>query len=116
MSDKLTPCVRPLSQCEPYEQDEPGISSFRTVSPENEIPSLCMGYVTLEGPIVKTPGTHDEWDQVYLVLAGTATVHLNDQSFRITEPSAVMIPHGTMHSVELKAGEKIQYVYVNRWL
>ena len=116
MTSELKPEVRPFSQLESYVQEEPGIAAFHWVLQDNEIPETCMGHVALEGPIHKTPGTHDDFDQVYLVYSGTGTIHLGDRSQRITEPSAIVIPHGTQHSVELAAGEKIRYVFVNRRL
>ena len=116
MSQRLSPGVRPFSALEPYEQDEPGIAFFHWVLKENEIPQTCMGHVTMEGPIHKTPGVHDEFDQVYLVYSGSGTIHLGDKSVRITEPSAVVIPHGTEHSMQLQEGERIRYVFVNRIL
>lgn len=107
--------IRPFSQLIKYDQDEPGEATFHWVLENNEIPDVCMGLVTLKGPIHKTPATHDEFDQVYLVFSGTATVHLDDRDIRITEPSAVIIPAGTHHSVELQLDETLQYVFVNRW-
>jgi len=115
MVRRLFPQVRVFNECDPYEQNEPGTASFRWILKNNEIPDLCMGLVTMEGPIHKTPGTHEDWDQVYLVFCGSATIHLDDKAHRVTGPSAVIIPRGVLHSVELKPGEKIQYVYVNRW-
>ncbi len=112
--EKLLPQVRLFSRLEPYEQQEPGISFFQWVLKKDEIPGTCMGHVTLEGPIHKTLGTHEDFDQVYLIYSGTGTVHLGDTSIRITEPAAVIIPRGTNHSVQLQAGEKIKYVFVNR--
>ena len=114
MQKPVAPTVRELDQCEPYEQEEPGIASFRWVLQQGEIPGLCAGFVTLEGPIHKTKGAHDDWDQMYLIFAGTGTLHLAGESYRITKPAAVIIPRGTEHSVELSQGETIQYVYVNR--
>lgn len=114
MSSSLKPEVRPFSSLESYEQEEPGIASFHWVLKENEIPQTCIGHVSLEGPIHKTPGVHEEFDQVYVVLSGTGTVHLEDRSIKITEPSAIIIPSNTKHSMELRAGEKIQYVFFNK--
>ncbi|MFA5865883.1 MAG: AraC family ligand binding domain-containing protein [Phycisphaerae bacterium] len=112
--DKLVPQVRRFSGLEPYEQQEPGIAFFQWVLKQNEIPGTCMGHVTLEGPIHKTPGVHEDFDQVYLIYSGTGTVHLGDTRVQIAEPAAVIIPRGTKHSVQLQAGEKIKYVFVNR--
>ena len=107
--------VRLFEQCESYTQHEPGLASFRWILKQGEIPEVCMGLVSLEGPIHKTPGVHQEWDQVYLVFSGTGMVHLDNRSERIASPSAVIIPAGTRHSIELQRGEKIEYVYVNKW-
>ncbi|MCD6364793.1 MAG: cupin domain-containing protein [Planctomycetes bacterium] len=115
MTKEVSPCVRPLDQCPTYEQDEPGIAVFRWVLEKGEIDDLTMGFVTLEGPIHKTPGAHDEWDQVYLVFAGGGTVHLDDKTVEAVAPAAVVIPRGVRHSIEVPAGEKIQYVFVNKF-
>lgn len=111
----IQPGVRPFSALTSYAQSEPGDATFHWVLEKDEIPGSCMGLVTLKGPIHKTPATHEDFDQVYLVFSGTATVHLGDRAIRVMEPSAVMIPAGTRHSVELAAGESLRYVFVNRW-
>ena len=110
----VAPQVRPFSSLKQYRQEEPGVALFRWIVEQDEIPQICMGLVTLEGPIHKTPGVHDGFDQVYVIFSGMGTVHLDERSFLISEPSAVVIPAGTKHSVQLQAGEKIQYVFVNR--
>ena len=115
MTPKTQPQIRPFSQCPSYEQDEPGEACFRWILQQDEFPDLCSALVCLKGPIHKTPAVHD-WDQMYLIFSGTATIHLGGKSQRVTEPSAVIIPAGTLHSVDLQSGEQVQYVYVNRYL
>lgn len=107
--------VMKFSEGEAYEQEEPGIAKFAWLVKDGEIDGICMGLVTLEGPIVKTPAAHDTWDQVYLVMEGTATIHLGGKSTKIEGPTVVVIPRNTNHSMECKAGERVRYVFINEY-
>lgn len=115
MSMPLPPTVRPFAEGEPYTQPEPPGASFRYLLKQEEVPGLCMGLVNLEGPIHKTPAAHKDWEQVYIVLSGSGTVHLAGKAYRIDGPTIVVIPRNTLHSVECKEGERLQYVYVNQY-
>ena len=107
--------IRPFDQAEPYEQDEPGDARFSWLLKRNELPGLAIGRVRLTGPIHKTPAAHGEWEQVYLILKGTATVHLPDSRHRVEAPSVVVIPRHTLHSVELTANETLEYAFINQY-
>ena len=114
MSATQTPFVRPISEWEPYTQGEkPGIDFLRILNTD-EVRGLTLGQVTLTGPVHKMPATHDEWEQVYLILEGTGTVHLGSDSQKVSGPAVVVIPKHTLHSVQLQAGEKLKYVYINQ--
>ena len=116
MSQSPEPMVKAFADCEPYTQDEPPGASFKWLLKKDQVPGLCMGLVTLEGPIHKTPAAHEEWEQVYVIHSGTGTLHMAGKDYRIAGPSIVVIPKNTMHSMELKAGEKMQYAFVNQYL
>jgi len=108
--------IRTFAECEPYSQEEPGTASFRWALKKNEVPGLQIGWVRLEGPIHKTPAAHQEWDQVYLVFSGSGTIHVGDKGRHVEGPAVVIIPRDTRHSVELREGEAMEYVFVNQWL
>jgi quercetin dioxygenase-like cupin family protein len=107
--------IRTFAEGEAYTQPEPAGAAFRSLLKRDEVPGLSMGLVTLEGPIHKTPGSHPDWEQVYLVLAGSATVHLPDGDRKIGPQSLVVIPRNTRHSMECAAGERVEYVYINQY-
>ena len=114
MSATRMPFIRPIADWQPYNQNEqPGVAFLRILNTD-EVPGLTLGQVTLTGPVHKTPAAHDKWEQVYLILAGTGTVHLGDTSRRICGPGVIVIPKHTRHSVELQAGEELKYVYINQ--
>jgi mannose-6-phosphate isomerase-like protein (cupin superfamily) len=113
MNSKIQPFFRPFEECDSYTQDDAAGLSFRKVLPEGIISDLDMGLVTGRGPTHKFSGAH-VWDQVYLVFSGKGYIHLNGQKYRIDRPGIVVIPKGTNHSMEVDAGEVMQYVYVNR--
>ena len=114
--DTARPGFRPFDDCDRYTQEDAAGLAFRKVLPEGIIPHVDMGLVTAEGPTHKFPGTHDTFDQVYLVFRGKGYVHLTGQGIRIDRPGIVVIPHGTEHSIQVDAGEVMQYVYVNHHL
>lgn len=111
---KPKPIIRPFDQAAPYEQHEPGDAQFNRLLAAGEFPGIVSGRVRLNGPIHKTAASHDTWDQIYVVLAGSALLHLGETSAPVSGPTIVTIPRGTRHSVELKAGESIDYIYVNQ--
>ena len=115
MSTQPTAMIRPFSEGTPYTQDEPPGATFAWLLEQDEVPGLAMGLVKLEGPIHKTPAAHSEWEQVYLIFSGSGTVHLGEQSRDVRGPAVVVIPKHTRHSVQLEAGETMQYVFVNQY-
>lgn len=114
-SPSVKPFVRPAAQWEPYTQAEPAGAAFVRVINRDEIPGLMIGRVTLTGPIHKTPATHTECDQVYFVLSGQGVVHLAGKTHPLNGSAAVAIPRHTHHSVEVAAGETLQYIYINQY-
>ena len=114
MSVEASAVIRAFDQCEPYTQDEPGKASFRWAVKKNEVPGLQIGLVNLEGPIYKTPAAHEDFDQVYVVYAGSGIIHLGDRHQRVDGSTVVIIPRNTMHSIELKQGEKMEYAFINQ--
>ena len=115
MNKQTSAVIRTFDQCEPYTQDEPGSASFRWAVKKDEVPGLQIGLVHLEGPIHKTPAAHEDFEQVYVIHAGAGTIHLGDQHRRIDGPTIVIIPRNTIHSIELKLGERMEYAFVNQW-
>jgi mannose-6-phosphate isomerase-like protein (cupin superfamily) len=110
-----TPFVRPFAAAEPYEQSEPGDARFGWLARKDVIPGLAIGLVTLRGPIHKTPARHDDWEQVYLIHSGRATIHLAGERLAVSGPTIVNVPKGTDHSVEVDAGNELKYVFVNQY-
>lgn len=115
MTKHNAPFIRKFADAEPYEQSEPGDARFGWLAAKDQIPGLAIGLVTLRGPIHKTPAAHEEWEQVYLIHSGRATIHLAGHSHAVSGPTIVSIPRRTHHSVEVAAGDELQYVFVNQY-
>ena len=107
--------IRAFADAQTYTQDEPGQARFALLLPKDAVPGLQIGLVELVGPIHKTPAAHDTWEQVYLILEGSGTIHLSGRAERVEGEAMVVIPKNTMHSVELREGEHIRYVYINQY-
>jgi mannose-6-phosphate isomerase-like protein (cupin superfamily) len=115
MSTTVSPSIVPFANAERYEQPEPGEAEFAWLLKKDSIPGLQSGLVKLKGPIHKTPAVHEAFHQVYVIYAGSGTIHLGSHSQRVSGPTLAVIPKGTLHSVELRAGETIEYVFVNQY-
>ena len=114
MHAQTEPLIRPFDQAVEYAQEEPGVAQFNRLIAAGEFPGIVSGRVRLKGPIHKTPAVHDTWDQIYLVLSGSAVLHVGAFRTPVSGPTVVTIPRGTRHSVELADGESIDYVYINQ--
>ena len=108
------PFFRPFAEGEPYVQEEPGEASFRWLLKKDEVPGLQIGHVELQGPIHKTPGSHEHFHQVYLIQEGRGLIHVGNQSRRVNGPTVVVIPKNTRHSIEVAAGERLRYEFINQ--
>lgn len=115
MNKEVQPLVRTFEEAKAYEQNEPGDARFNWLIEQGEVAGLCVGRVRLKGPIHKTPTAHELCDQAYIVLSGQGTIHLGDAHHAITEPGVIVIPRHTMHSVELKEGQQIEYLFINQY-
>lgn len=115
MGNVPKPKIIPFAQAERYEQEEPGAAVFRWLLKKDEIEDLCIGLVTLTGPIHKTPAEHSAWDQIYLIFAGQGTIHLGDRLQQVTGPAIIVIPRDTWHSVQLQTNETITYAFINKY-
>lgn len=107
---------KPFEETEAYTQEDADGLFFRKILPEGIIRDVDMGLVTAHGPVRKYPGTHQEFDQVYLVFKGTGHIHLDGEATKIAQPGIVVIPRGTEHSMEVDNAKVMQYIYVNRRL
>jgi len=113
--NRYQPLVRKFDDALPYQQPEPGDARFSWLIGQGEFPGVTCGRVRLKGPIHKTPATHTGWDQAYLVIRGSGTVHLAGKPHRVEGPTVILIPRGTHHSVELAAGEELEYAFFNQY-
>jgi mannose-6-phosphate isomerase-like protein (cupin superfamily) len=107
------PYFKSFTACDSYTQEDAAGLFFKKVLPEGIIADVDMGMITAHGPTHKLPGTHD-WEQVYLIFRGKGYIHLAGEKIRIDQPGIVVIPKGTQHSMQVDAGEIMEYVYVNR--
>jgi mannose-6-phosphate isomerase-like protein (cupin superfamily) len=88
----------------------------RDVLPRDVVPGLLVGYDTLEGPGRNGLGNHSDWHQVFVVVDGRGTLLRGEERIPIQAPCVVHIPPHTNHDVLVAPGERIEYVYINKYL
>jgi quercetin dioxygenase-like cupin family protein len=112
------PYVRKFRECPPYEES---IKSRKTVSrtllPENYVPRVAMGTVETSGPDEVAPHRHPMLEQLFVGLEhNDITVVADGAKASLTPFSILHIPLGSNHGVEVAAGKKLHYVWMDFFL
>jgi mannose-6-phosphate isomerase-like protein (cupin superfamily) len=67
------------------------------------------------------PGTstpldqHSSFDQVFLVLKGTAEVTIGGEIAPVREHDTIFVPKQTLHSVRCTTDTGLEYLFINVW-
>ena len=88
----------------------------RDLLPKGIVPELAVGYDIIEGPGRNGPTSHSSWDQVFVVLQGQGVLVRDDERISLRAPCIALIPANTAHDVEVAPGDRIEYVYINKYL
>jgi len=88
----------------------------RDVLPRGIVPELLIGYNTITGPGRTGVAKHAGWHQVFVVVRGKGVLLRGEERVPIEAPCVLHIPPNTDHDVLVAEGERIEYVYVNRYL
>ena len=88
----------------------------RDILPCGIVPDLLVGYNILEGPARVGLGNHPAWHQVFVVVQGRGMLLWDDERLPVQAPCVVHIPPGTDHDVSVEPGQRVEYVYINRYL
>lgn len=88
----------------------------RDLMPRGIVPEMLVGYNILEGPGQTGPNSHETWHQVFVVVKGKGTLVRGQERIPVEAPCIVHIPPNTEHDVEVAPEERIEYVYINKYL
>lgn len=76
------------------------------------VDSFCMGYVTLEPRGGQVPWHDQDSEEVYVILAGTGEMCLDEERQTVTGGQAVLIPPGSYHQLTNIGDEPLTMIYV----
>jgi len=92
-------------------------TTSRTILTNKYIPRKAMGTVETIGPDKVEAHEHPMLEQLFLGLSGNQTiVYADDAKINFPEYSILHIPLGSSHSVEVKEGSKMYYVWMDFFL
>ncbi|HEX9117890.1 MAG TPA: cupin domain-containing protein [Anaerolineae bacterium] len=86
----------------------------RDILPNGVVDRLSMGYNIIEGP-GHVGRNHHTWDQIFVVIAGHGVLEMGDERVPLQPETIVLIPAYTDHDTFVDPGERIEYVYVNKF-
>ncbi|MFN8453459.1 MAG: hypothetical protein U0401_02120 [Anaerolineae bacterium] len=88
----------------------------RDIMPRGIVPGMLVGYNILEGPGCTGLGNHTEWHQVFVVVQGSATLLRGAERIPVAAPCIIHIPPHTDHDMLVAPGQRVEYVYINKYL
>jgi len=104
-----------FSNCEAYTETfkNPNTVS-RTLLPSKHVPRVAMGTVEANGQDIVGSHRHPMLEQLFFGLSGNqCIVYADDEKVEFPENSLLHIPLGSNHSVEVKEGEKMYYIWLD---
>jgi quercetin dioxygenase-like cupin family protein len=107
--------VKTFGECPAYgESIKSAQTVSRTLLPESYVPRVAMGTVETVGPDRVAPHRHPMLEQLFLGLAeNDVTVQADDASAAFDAFSLLHIPLGSNHGVQVTAGKKLRYVWMD---
>jgi len=107
-----------FTDCEAYTEPIKSPNTIsRTILPNKYIPRIAMGTVETKGPDKVGAHEHGMLEQLFLGLTDNNVIVYADKAF-VDFPaySILHIPLGSSHSVEVKKGNKMYYVWMDFFL
>jgi len=86
----------------PLEQVRPGVSRCAIGTPAV---TAVMNYI--EPDMQPAPHRHDDFDQIAIIVSGTAVYHVGDDANEVGPGSVLLIPAGTEHWIAPR-GERVE--------
>ncbi len=112
----MTNYIRNFSDIQIYSDQKSQNQTCRDIMPQGIVPQLAVGYNILEGPGRTGLGSHPEWHQVFVVVQGAGTLMSGTELTPVQAPCVIHIPPGTDHDMLVKQGQRIEYVFINKYL
>jgi hypothetical protein len=104
--------------CPAYRED---IKSAKTINrmllPEKFVPRFCMGSVETTGPDLVAAHEHPMLEQLFFGLKNcNAVCHADASQAPLLENTLLHIPLGSKHSVSVKEGNTLYYIWLDFFL
>jgi len=103
------------SECSTYKEKIKSPKTIsRTLMPKHTYPRLCVGSVATAGDDHVAAHEHPMLEQLFYGLKGNQTVvHADELSTEFGENVLLHIPLGSCHSVDVKAPDKLHYIWID---
>lgn len=112
----MTAYLKSFAAIPTYSDPDSQNQTCRDILPKGIVPDLLVGYDIVEGPGRNGMGNHAEWHQVFVVVAGRGVLLRGEERILLEAPCIVHIPPNTDHDVLVAPDERIEYVYINKYL
>lgn len=110
--------IMAINECPIYTEDIKSSKTLnRMILSEGKVPRFCMGSVKTKGPDEVAVHVHPMLDQLFFGLEGCKCICMADgEETILIENMMLHIPLGSKHSVAVKEGETLSYIWMDFFL
>jgi len=98
-----------------WEENEIERPEEKLLVDEHEAETIALGYVSKALGEKTVEGFHDDEEEIYVILKGTAILELGDETAEVKPGSVVYVPRNTRHQMTCTSEEKLEYLYFANW-
>ena len=90
-------------------------NEYNRLLPKKMTESLELSLVKVKKGSLTPKHTHEDEEQVYIILKGSGVVRLNDEEEKVGGGMIVYIPRGTEHEIKNTGEDDLTYIYIANW-
>ena len=98
-----------------WEENEIERPEEKLLVDEHEAETIALGYVSKATGEQTPVGFHDDEEEIYVILKGTAVLELGDETTDVRSGDVVYVPRNTRHQMTCTSEEKFEYLYFANW-
>lgn len=77
--------------------------------------TICLGHVTVKCEESTTLRTHDDEEEIYVILKGKAMLLIGDEEQEVGPGDVAYVPRNHQHKFTCISEEKLEYLYFANW-
>ncbi len=98
-----------------WEENEKELPEEKILVDLEETEKIALGYISVKEGESTTARTHDDEEEIYVVLKGKAILTIGDEEREVGPGSVAYVPRNKKHWFKCTSKEKLEYLYFANW-